>query len=79
MWPMGWAKSGQSAESPRIWSPWQPPSCPEPGSAPDSFLGILACGVCVHMRMCVLSRDASSLSVGERTTIRLFSLPVSLA
>lgn len=51
MWPMGWAESGQSAESLRLWSPWQPLSDPEPGSAPDSFLGTWQRVVCVCARV----------------------------
>ena len=71
MWPMGWAESGQSAESLRLWSPWQPLSDPEPGSAPDPFLGTWQWVVCV----CVLVRDASSLSLEEWMTVPLSSLP----
>ena len=56
MWPMGWAERGRSAESPRLWSPWQPLSCPESGSAPDSFLGIWHCAVCVCVCVCVGQR-----------------------
>lgn len=72
MWPMGWAERGQSAESPRLWSPWQPLSCPEPGSAPDSFLGIW------QWTVGVLGSDASSLCLEEWMTVPLSSLSVCL-
>lgn len=64
-----WAGSGQSAESPRFWSPQQPLSLPEPGSAFGSFLGYCQ-GLCVCV---VLYKDASSKSRGGDDNIPLLA------
>lgn len=70
-----WAGSGQSAESPRFWSPQQPLSLPEPGSAFGSFLGYCQ-GLCVCL-WCCTKMPLLSLEEGMTTFLSLpFSFPV---